>query len=239
MNLPRVMGHRGAAGHAPENTLAAIRTAARLGVCWVEFDIHLSADGIPVLLHDDTLDRTTDGEGPVDAHRASDLRDLDAGRWFSSAFAGEPIPTLEDTLPLLAELGLGANIEIKPSPGRELETGYAVARLVRERWPGVLPPPLLSSFKPASLAAAREVAPDFARALLMRGLSNDWARQMRELDCTILHCGHRWLTASDAESVRRAGYTLNVFTVNDRAKADTLYGWGVGTVISDYPDRLL
>jgi glycerophosphoryl diester phosphodiesterase len=239
MDLPRVIGHRGAAGHAPENTLASIRAAARLGVRCVEFDVHLSADRIPVLLHDDTLDRTTDGAGAVDACSLNDLRALDAGLWYAEEFTGEPIPTLEETLRTLASLGLGANVEIKPSPGREAETGYAVGRMLREQWPAALPPPILSSFKPASLAAAREVAPGIARALLVPRLSRDWAQSMRELDCAALHCGHKRLTASDADQVRRAGYPLNVYTVNDRARAETLSAWGAGTIISDYPDRLL
>ena len=239
MDIPRIIGHRGAAGHAPENTLAAIRTAARLGVRWVEFDVHISADRVPVLLHDDTLDRTTDGEGAVDARTADGLAGLDAGTWFSEAFSGEPLPTLEQALQLLASLGLGANVEIKPSPGRESETGSVVARLLREQWPTALPPPLIASFKTEALAAARATAPQFARALLVRKIADDWARDMRALDCTALHCSHRRLSAGDVEQVRRAGYPLNVFTVNDRALGERLFSWGAGALISDYPDRLL
>ncbi|NKB59970.1 MAG: glycerophosphodiester phosphodiesterase [Alphaproteobacteria bacterium] len=239
MNPPRVIGHRGAAGHAPENTLESIRTAARLGAPWVEFDVHLSSDKIPVLIHDDTLDRTTDGKGAVDKNSLADLRSLDAGQWFADQFAGEPIPTLEETLLLLATLGVGANVEIKPTPGREIETGHAVARLLREQWPSVLPPPVLSSFKPESLAAAREVAPHLPRALLISRLSGDWARILRELDCTALHSGHKRLSASDAEQVRRAGYPLRVYTVNERAISDRLFSWGAEAIISDYPDRIL
>ncbi len=239
MNLPRIMGHRGAAGHAPENTLASFRTAARLGVAWVEFDVHLSTDRVPVLLHDDTLDRTTDGEGAVDAHTADELANLDAGSWFSDSFSGEPVPTLERTLQLLASLGLGANVEIKPSPGRESETGSAVARMLREQWPSALPQPIVSSFKTESLAAARQTAPSIPRALLVRKVAGNWVRDLRELDCFALHCSHKGLSASDAEQVRRSGYPLNLYTVNDRDRSETLLSWGAGTIISDYPDRLM
>jgi len=239
VTLPRVIGHRGAAGHAPENTLASIRTAARFGVRWVEFDVHLSSDGIPILIHDDTLDRTTDGEGPVDRQTAASLKSLDAGRWYDENFAGERIPTLEGTMRALATLGLGANVEIKPSPGREAQTGYAVASMLREQWPAALSPPVLSSFKTESLAAAKEVAPGIARALLVPRLNGDWARTLRDLECTALHCGHKTLNAATAAQVRREGYPLRVYTVNDRARAQTLYGWGVETIISDHPDRLL
>lgn len=239
MNLPRIIGHRGAAGHAPENTLAALRKASALGVRCVEFDVHLSADGVPVLLHDDTLERTTDGEGAVAAHGADHLRTLDAGQWFSDAFAGERLPTLEQAIQQLADLGLGANVEIKPSPGHERDTGNAVARMLREHWPGALPSPLLSSFKPESLAAARAAAPAIPRALLVRSLTGEWVRDMRELDCTMLNCSEKALTADRADQIRRMGFLLNAFTVNDKSRAERLFGWGVGSVITDYPDRLL
>ncbi len=239
MNLPRVIGHRGAAGHAPENTLTSIRTAAALGAQCVEFDVHLSADKIPVLIHDDTLDRTTDGKGPVDQTSLAALQSLDAGSWFTKEFTDEPLPTLEETIKLLAALGLGANVEIKPSAGREIETGHIVGRMLREQWPSALPPPLISSFKPESLAAAREVAPHLERALLIGELISDWARIMRELGCTALHCGHKRLSASDAEQVRRAEFPLRIYTVNERAKAEQLFSWGAESIISDYPDRIL
>lgn len=239
MQPPRVIGHRGAAGHAPENTLESIRTAARLGATWVEFDVHLSSDKIPVLIHDDTLDRTTDSDGPVDGTSSVNLLSLDAGSWFGKPFAGEPIPTLEECLRLLGELNLGANVEIKPSPSRDAETGHIVGRMLREQWPNASPSPLISSFKQEALAAAREAAPHLDRALIVRALPSDWARSLKELGCNALHCGHRRLTKPDAEQVRRAGYPLRIFTVNERALADKMFSWGAETVISDYPDRIL
>lgn len=239
MNLPRIIGHRGAAGLAPENTLVSMRTAAALGARWVEFDVHLSADSVPVLLHDDTLERTTDGKGAVAAHGVDHLRTLDAGSWFSDAFAGERLPTLEQAIQLLANLGLGANVEIKPSPRHEADTGLAVARMLRDQWPAALPIPVISSFAPDSLAAARAAAPEFPRAKLVRSLNGDWARDMRDLGCTILHCSEKALTADRANQILRTGFLLNAFTVNDKSRAERLFGWGVGSVITDYPDRLL
>lgn len=237
--IPRVIGHRGAAGHAPENTLAGFRKAKEMGVTWVEFDVHLSLDGVPVLLHDDTLDRTTDGKGPVSNFSIGTLQGHDAGKWFSDSFAGERIPTLSETIRLLASLGMGANVEIKPSPGREAATGHATGRLLREEWPADLPPPLVSSFTPASLAAIREVAPQFPRGLLLSRVGRDWGDQMRALDCATLHCNHRNLDAGLAAEIRRGGYPLLCYTVNDAERSKTLYGWGVDSVISDHPDRIL
>jgi glycerophosphoryl diester phosphodiesterase len=233
-----VIGHRGSAGHAPENTLASIREAARLGAKWVEFDVRLSADGVPMLLHDDTLDRTTDGTGPIANHTQDALWSLDAGIWYDERFSGERIPTLEETIAVLAVLGLGANIEIKPSPGREAATGHTVGRMLRDAWPRALPPPLVSSFAETSLAASREAAPQIARGLLIQSVRGTWAESMRALDCATLHCGHRHLNRERVTQVRRAGYPLIAYTLNDRERAQTLFGWGVVSVITDYPDRM-
>ena len=130
VKIPEKIGHRGAAGHAPENTLASIRKAANLGARWVEFDVMLSHDGIPILMHDNTLNRTTNGKGPISAQSLNDLRTLDAGSWFDKSFADEPIPTLAETLLLAEALGLGCNVEIKPAPETSEETAKAVIEVV-------------------------------------------------------------------------------------------------------------
>ena len=115
--LPRVIGHRGAAAAAPENTLVSLQKAKELGASWVEFDVKLTRDGVPILMHDERLERTTDGRGEVALTTLNDLQKLDAGGWFGPAFRGEPVPTLEAALALCAELGLGINVEIKPVRG--------------------------------------------------------------------------------------------------------------------------
>lgn len=237
--LPRVIGHRGAAGHAPENTLASIRKAAVLGAQWVEFDTMLSRDDHVILFHDDALKRLTGAAGMTADTDLADLQRLEAGAWFSKDFKGEPIPTLDQAVALLAELGLGANVEIKPTPGREAETGRAVARAVAEQWPATLPAPLLSSFKTEALAAAREAAPGIERALLVFKVPKDWRAQLEALDCTALHCRHQDLTSTAAATVVRDGFFLRCYTVNEPLRAKALYAWGVDGVVSDYPDRLL
>lgn len=234
-----IIGHRGAAGHAPENTLVSLRRAAELGVRWVEFDVMLSGDDVPVLFHDDTLERTTDGRGAVADHAAASLAQLDAGAWFDPRFAGEPVPTLADAMRTLAGHGLGANVEIKPSPGREAETGRIVAKALSDHWPDTLPAPLVSSFSPVALAAAAETASALPRALLVPGVPKDWRRQLEALGCVALHCQSRMLRRARIEEVRAAGYALRVYTVNRRARARQLLSWGVDGVFSDVPDRLL
>lgn len=237
--LPRVIGHRGAAGHAPENTLASLRRAAELGARWVEFDVALTREGEPVLLHDETVDRTTSGKGKLAAMSLGELQQLDAGAWHSEAMAGERVPTLMEAIALLQSLGLGANIEIKPTPGREAETGAVVAKRVAAAWPSSLPPPLFSSFNSEALAAARDAAPAIARGYLSSRLSRGWQKEAAALGCVSIHCNHRPLDRKTASEVRQAGYLLLAYTVNDAARGRQLFEWGVEAVFTDYPDRLL
>jgi glycerophosphoryl diester phosphodiesterase len=236
--LPRVIGHRGACGLAPENTVASFRKAAELGVRWVEFDVHLSADGIPVVIHDDTVNRTTSGRGAVAFLNLAELQALDAGTWFEPRFQGERVPTLEAIVTLLGKLGLGAVVEIKPSPGTEAATAEAAVRLLLQRWPDHLPPPMVSSFKRAALERAREVAPGIARALLVGRVRNGWQREVDRLGCAALHADQRRLDERIVASVTHAGLPLFAYTVNDEARAAELFRWGVAAVFSDRPDLI-
>jgi glycerophosphoryl diester phosphodiesterase len=239
LDLPRVIGHRGAAGHAPENTLASLRRAAQLGARWVEFDVALTREGEPVLLHDETVDRTTNGKGKLAAMTLAELQSLDAGAWYSKSDAGERVPTLMQAFDLLRATGLGANIEIKPTAGRAAETGAVVAKRVLAAWPESLPMPLFSSFEIEALAAARDTAPSIPRGYLLGRLDPGWQRQAAALGCVSVHCNHRRLSRDGAAAVRQAGYRLLAYTVNDAARGRQLFDWGVEAVFTDYPDRLL
>ena len=236
--LPRIIGHRGAALSAPENTLAGFCMAAALEVGWVEFDVRLTRDGRCILLHDDTLDRTTTGHGPAAALSFEEIRRFDAGGWFAPDFTGQPVPCLEETIDLLAQLELGAVVELKPAPGAEAATGEAAATLLAQRWPAALPSPILSSFKPAALAAARYAAPQFERALLMGRVSNQWQKETAALQCTMLHADQRKLDPATVEAIRAAGLSVFAYTVNLEERARELFAWGVDAVFSDCPERL-
>src|SRR6266849_1522640 len=166
---PRIIGHRGAALAAPENTLAGFCMAAALNVEWVEFDVRLTSDDRCILLHDDTLDRTTNGHGPASRLTFDEVRRLDAGTWFGPDFAGQPVPSLEETIGLLAQLNLGAGVEMKSAPVAEAATGRTAAAVLAERWPAALPPPVLSSVKPAALRLHRQFAAAGAGAVLLGG----------------------------------------------------------------------
>jgi len=230
-----VIGHRGAAARAPENTLAGLRRAQALGCSWVEFDVRLTADGVPVLCHDSRLDRTTDRRGLVSAQPFAAIRECDAGSWFGAAFAGEAVPALDEALLLAAELGLGANIELKSERGRDYATAAAVAAVL-ERLRGRTPEVLVSSFRPAMVAALQRLAPRAPRGILFRLVPRNWAEIAARLDCAVVGADHRRLRPRRIAAIRDSGYQLAAFTVNDPARARLLYGWGVTSVFSDIPD---
>ena len=167
-------------------------------------------------------------------------RRLDAGSWFAPRFAGAHVPSFREALELVRDLGLGANIEIKPCPGREVETAERAVALIEEQWPARRPPPLISSFKPASFAAVKAKAPALPRGLLLYedGLPT-WKRDARDLACATVHCSEHNMTAAWAAEIRGLGYGLAVYTVNEPARARELMAFGVQCIISDAPDRVL
>ena len=236
--LPSVIGHRGAAGCAPENTLAGFRKAAALGCRWVEFDVRLTSDNQPVLLHDNRLERTTDGRGKVNASSFAAIRHHDAGSWFDASFAGERVPKLAEALALLVELGVGANVELKVARGGAAETGALVSASLVRNWPDDPARLLISSFQLSALAAARDHAPRITRGLLFRRIPKNWFRIAAKLGCATIHADHQRLSPAVVSEIRQAGYPLLAYTVNDRARAQTLLDWGVTSVFSDVPDRL-
>jgi glycerophosphoryl diester phosphodiesterase len=233
---PHYVAHRGAGRLAPENTLAAMREGYRHGYRMVEFDVKLSADGVPFLLHDDTLDRTTDGAGRADALTWGELAKLDAGSWHSAAYAGEPLPTLSAIAHWAIANGVACNIEIKPMPGREKDTGAAVARAARSLWRAAPLQPLLSSFAEDALAAARATVPELQRALLVEKVPADWQAHLARLGCTALDADWRELDAECVAAAHGAGYWVLTYTANDPQCISQLAGWGVDAIITDAVD---
>ena len=196
----------------------------------------LSADRVPVLIHDETLDRTTDGNGNVAETRWQQLAALDAGRWFGAAFAGEPLPSYADAARLCLDLGLWANVEIKPAAGLERETGRIVASMSAQLWRTAPVAPLLSSFSTDALEAAAGTAPELARGLLVEAIPSNWRETLARLSCVSLHCEFRHLAMQQVGAVTDAGYALLCYTVNEPEKARELFGWGVDALITDRVD---
>jgi glycerophosphoryl diester phosphodiesterase len=236
--IPRLIGHRGAKASAPENTLPAIAEAHRQGATWIEFDAKLTKDGVPILMHDETLNRTTSGKGNVADHTLARIGELDAGAWFGPEFAGTKIPTLEEAVALMAKLGMGFNIEIKPCPGREAETARIACALVDRLWPKSAPMPIVSSFKRESLEAAKVSFPHLPRGYLAEALTGDWLAEAKALDCATIHPGWMKLTRPLVRAAKEKGYPLLVWTVNEPARARELIGWGVDAIITDKPGKI-
>jgi len=234
----RLVAHRGAGKLAPENTLAAMRLGASHGYRMFEFDAKLSGDGVAVLMHDARVDRTTNGSGPVAAMSFAQIARLDAGSWHSAPYAGEGVPTLERVAAWLRANGLQANVEIKPCPGRERETGAAVAREARALWDGADLPPLVSSFSPEALEAARDAAPELPRALLLDTLPGDWVERCRRLGCVAVDANHRLLDGDLIARAHAARLRVACYTVNDPDRARQLLDWGLDCLITDAVDRI-
>jgi glycerophosphoryl diester phosphodiesterase len=235
---PRIVAHRGGGSLAPENTLAAIDTGAERGLKMIEFDAKLSADDIVFLLHDDTVERTSNGQGAAARKAYAELAALDAGSWFDVRFAGERMPTLAQVHAHCAARGLAANIEIKPCPGREAATGRRVAQEAARLWQGAALPPLLSSFSFDALAAARDAQPALPRGLLFGAVPNDWREQTTALACVSLHADHRRLDALRVQEIKAAGLFILAYTVNEPERARTLAQWGVDTICTDRIDLI-
>ena len=239
-HYPRVVGHRGGGKLAPENTLQAIDLAASMGVQMIEFDAKLSADDVVFLLHDDKVDRTSNGRGLAKTMSYADVSALDAGAWFDSAFATAKMPTLQQVADKCEQLGLLANIEIKPCEGRDVETGKLVAEEAVRLWgrPGLqhLPPPLISSFSYDALAQAQIHAPSLPRGMLYDDIPSDWHAQAKALESVSLHADYQYFTQTLVAEIKAAGLMVLAYTVNDPADAERLLGWGVDMICTDRID---
>jgi glycerophosphoryl diester phosphodiesterase len=229
LSLPRWFAHRGGGSLAPENTLAGIRLAATMGYRAVEFDVMLSADGTPVLIHDETLERTTNGHGRVCDTPDASLFSLDAGH-------GERIPRFAEAAALCRELGLLANVEIKPATGHEVATAEVVARLTADLWRGAEVQPLISSFSLDALDVARDVAPGVARGVLYEAPPADWFAELRRLQAVSLHCD-AGLLSDEVLSVAMANdVPVLCYTANTPEMAKSLFARGVSALFTDRLD---
>ena len=213
-----------------------MRVGFERGYRMVECDVKLSADGVAFLLHDDTLDRTTNARGPADAFTWEMLSQLDAGSWLSREYAGERIPTFAGVAQWAIAHGVACNVEIKPMPGKESMTGTAVTLEAQRLWRDAAVPPLLSSFSEEALAAARDAVPELPRGLLLEKIPSDWRERLSRLGCTALDPDYRELTAEIVAAAREAAYRVVTYTPNDPRVVARLVNWGVDTLITDAID---
>ena len=248
---PRWVAHRGAGKLAPENTLAAFRLGASHGYRMFECDVKLSADGIPFLMHDAELARTTNGAEKLGAgrdgisdiagdHPWSTLSQLDAGSWHSRAYAGEPLPAFEAIARYCIHNGLFLNIEIKPTPGTERRTGEAVAHRAARLWQGEAVPPLLTSFDIPALEGALAAKPELPRGLLIDALEGQpwpvWLDKAQALQCQAIVCNHELWDMDTVGQAKARGFRTLSYTVNDAVEVQRLIALGTDAVITNRVD---
>jgi glycerophosphoryl diester phosphodiesterase len=232
------IAHRGASAVAPANTLAAFSKAVELGADGIEFDVHLSADGVPVVIHDSAVDATTDGSGQVAEIDLAQLKQLDAGAYFDPAYAGERIPTLEEVLQAFGDRLL-LNIELKSTSPRDNGLERAVLALVKQY--KLENRVLLSSFNPFSLRRAKRIAPHVYVGLLYAPdlpifLSRAWLAFLFPHEAR--HPKHTMVDAGYMRWAHRRGYRVNTWTVDDPDEMRRLIGLGVDGIITNVPDVL-
>ncbi|MDR3451033.1 MAG: glycerophosphodiester phosphodiesterase [Alphaproteobacteria bacterium] len=236
---PPVIAHRGARNRAPENTLAAFEAARADGVLWIETDVKLTSDGVPILMHDETLDRTTNMRGLVADTMWADMQTCDAGGWFNASFAGERIPTLADALAFSRATGMRFNFELKPCPGRARATAMVALIEAAKLWPESAPPPLISSFDIEALTIAAQLHPGWPRGLLLEEWRDDWREIATRTNATSLHLNAESLTPERLVTLRETHVSTLAYTVNDPARARDLLNAGVCAVFTDNPAEIL
>ena len=236
LNLPRLIAHRGAKNRAPENTLAAINEAAKCGAGWVELDVQLTKDNVPVVIHDRTLERTTSGSGKVKSIDSKSLTSLDAGRWFDARYKGEKVPLLLDALDLCQKLNLGVNLEIKTYETSIHNTVLRTLSVVNEFGRDFEEKLLFSSFDTRVLSILRNLARTSPRGLLVENFQSDLAADLSECGCFSIHPAISFLkNQTTIEKVLSFNVPIIPYTVNDTNTAKRLAELNINTFITDEP----
>jgi glycerophosphoryl diester phosphodiesterase len=237
--IPPVIAHRGSRMRAPENTLASFMAAREDGAQWIETDVKLTSDGVPILMHDDILDRTTDGQGAVADMSWAEMQNLDAGGWFSPAFKGMRILTLAEGLAFARAANMRLNLELKPCPGRAQATAMVALIEAAKLWPEAAPVPLISSFDVEALTIAAQLHPGWPRGLLLDEWRDDWRELASLTQATTINLNVDIVTPERIALLRDAQKSILVYTVNDPAAAKTLLQSGVQAVFSDNPADII
>lgn len=236
-----IFAHRGASAIAPENTMAAFKKAVEAGATWIETDVDVLKDGTPILIHDSSLDRTTNRSGSYYDLTVSDLDDIDAGSWFSPEFAGERIPTLAQLVEFMNETGLNANIEIKSNEAGAQMSLQLVDAILKELEALDGPQVIISSFNHVLLKIFKDKAPQYSVGALFvaENLWDDWKSILELVGADYIHPDDSTLTRAQVQAFREAGYGVNVWTVNSPARANELFNWGVTGIFTDVAHQML
>ena len=232
-----IYAHRGSSGTHPENTLAAFKEAARLPVHGVEFDVHLTKDGKLVVIHDETIDRTSNGSGFVKDRTLAELREYDFGSWFSEEYKGEPIPTLEEVLLVFSQTAHHINIELKSDifPYDTMEE--KVLALVYDL--NLQTRVLISSFNHEAVRKVKLLKPELQTAILLGGILVDPLSYMHNVPSEALHLYYPTAIRPSTKKVIEDGGIVRVFTVNEKEQVEALQQMGVHAIFTDYPEKML
>jgi glycerophosphoryl diester phosphodiesterase len=233
----KIIGHRGASGTTPENTLNSIREAHEIGSRAVHFDVRLSKDNVPVLMADATLERTTNGSGYIWDHDFEQLKKLDAGSWFLPQFAGEPIPTLEEALRLAASLEMRVAPQLKPQPGKEREMTQIVLDMIQRLWPFEQSLPLINSSSVEVVEMTLQTFPAWPRGLVLEQLRPGWRDLVERVQPMTLHGNAR--NPADLLELVASGTPVYASPVNDVKRARSLFAIGIFGIMTDYPAQML
>lgn len=233
----RVMAHRGFSSQAPENTLASFQKAIDYGCPWVELDVQLTADNVPVVIHDQQLERCTSGTGKVCDYTLTEIQQFSAGNWFNPDFAQETIPTLEAVLSLAKANNICVNIELKPYPGddeallcKQVAACISTVDINTDQL-------LFSSFSVSALQQMKKERPDIRRGLLWETMPADAFDILTDLDAFSVHCDYRHLKEPQARAIKEQGYNIYCYTPNNPMDVQSFWIWGVDMMITDMPDR--
>lgn len=234
-----VQAHRGASGIAPENTIAAFRAAAEQGAKWVELDVALSADGELIVIHDDSVDRTSSGTGNLGALTAAEITALDGGSWFDARFADERIPTLDQAIAALGEFGLNINVEIKQHKHhRSIDQLVTAVHAAISKRPAHMQI-MISSFDPECLKAIHKLAPNLELAMLWGRVPDNWEEVLAAIPATTIHAHFKGLSIGLLEQTSAKGIKVRAWTSNDPVELVSFWGAGLTGVITDNPERHL
>ena len=231
----KVAAHRGVSSLAPENTLSAFRKAAEMGCEWIELDVQLTRDNVPVVIHDKTVQRCTNGTGIVSEMDLVELKSLDAGTWFSEAFCQEQVPTLKESLLLANNYNLNVNIELKiyPEDNVILLCEEVIKVITETKTP--LSNILFSSFDLEAIKYMHKCQPTIRRGQLWEVLPENVLLHLTEIDAYSAHCDYRYLKEEQAKRLKQKGYKIFCYTANNPEQVRAHKDWGVDLVFSDMP----
>jgi glycerophosphoryl diester phosphodiesterase len=234
MRPPWVIAHRGASGHAPENTFAAFQRAVELGGTFIETDLHVTRDGRFVAIHDDTVERTTNGSGDVRNFTLDELREVDAGMWFDRTFMGERIPTLEEVLEFSREHDVVFYLELKYAAVWGMDHALVAALQKAQSAPRTI----VISFDPATLTPLRRLDPSIMTGLLVEDATPDCIQAAIDLGARQLCPKVSSVTPELVEKAHRSDLQVVTWTANTLADMRAMMAAGVDGIMTDFPDRL-